>query len=450
VNRTLARMAARRAGVTVALVALAIAVVAPAASAGPKTVLVSRDDGGAQAPSFSSDPSINADGKIAAFVNRSKLQAPPDADALSDAYFRGIPAKNTRIVSRSTAGVVGNSGVSSPVVSDNGRYITYRSTATNLIDGKVLSGEGAIFLFDRIKKKTTLISVNNAGVQANGDCRLPDISAGGKLVLFECFGGVSNLTSKNTHGVMQVYLRNLNTKKTILISQNNSGKAGTGDSFQGSISPDGRYVAFRTEAGNMPGTKNGLQVVLRDWKSKWSRLVSRNGKGKPGNHDSLQPDVSEKARVIVFESDATNLGAKDTNGVQDIYRHRRLAGKKGKTDRASKNWRNRQLGGGNPQGADYPSISRDGRYLVFTSPSKNAIKGGVPGGSNIQVYRRDLAKGALKLVSRTGGAVANGDTRQVQISGNGKYVILMSEATNLVPGGDLNGSDEDILRRGPY
>jgi hypothetical protein len=87
--------------------------------------------------------------------------------------------------------------------------------------------------------------------------------------------------------------------------------------------------------------------------------------------------------------------------------------------------------------------------LVFESDSPNAIKGGVTG-AHSNIYVRDLGSGKLRLVSRNGGKKGNAGSRNPDISGNGRFVFFETEATNLVPGGDANGAEDDVIRRGPY
>ena len=437
----------RRLALALGLGVLAITLAAPAASAGPKTKLMSKDSTGLQAATESNVPSVSADGKIVAFRTTSNLQSPPDLGTENSVYFRRVPSGKTRLVSRSKSGVNADKGAHVPKMSANGRYIVISTASTNLIDGKTLSGVGSIILHDRVTKKMTLMSVNNSGQQSNGGCFDPDISASGKLIVFECSGSATNMTGKDIHGKDQIYLRNLNSKRTVLISRTNSGQAADGDAATPAISPDGRYVAYESDAANLPGPNPGShkQVFLRDRKARKTKLISRNGKGKAGNEGSFAAALSNKAKVITFTSRATNLGAKDTNGQADIYRHRRLVGPKGKTDRVSKNWKGRQLA----ESSAISSLSKDGRYLAFRSPSGNAIKGGIAGGYQ-QVYRRDLKSGKLILVSRTGAKKGNEDSGDPYITANGKYVVFVSAANNLIPGIDANGHTEDVLRRGPY
>lgn len=377
-----------RLGIGLLVSALTLLLVVPTAdAASPKTKLVSRG-GGVQADADSFDGGISASGRFVAFHTEADNLDAADANGLWDVYVRDVKQATTSIVSVSSSGRPANGNSWDSAISASGRFVVFESAARNLIDGSWLPAYWQIYLRDRSKGKTYLISKNSAGGHAYGDCDAPDISADGRFVVF--ISAATNLTAKDTKGQRQVYLRDRKLKKTVLISRNNAGKA--------------------------------------------------------GNAWSYDPAMSRNGRVIVWSSSATNLVPKDKDGLFDIFRRDRVTQR---TTRVSRNWKGRPLVGGS-QGAEYPNLSANGRYLVFESDATNATKGGASGDIDL-IYRRDLKTGEVRLVSRSNrGARANDATYWPSLSADGRYAVFHSFATNLVPGGDANGAIPDALRRGPY
>src|SRR5438270_3083071 len=141
----------------------------------------------------------------------------------------------------------GNSDSSGSVISSDGRFVLFLSSANNLVtndNGRFVD----IFLRNRTNGVTTLVSVNQTGVGGgNGNSVSPAISTNGRYVVFE--SEASNLVANDTNGVSDVFLRDLQTGTTTLISVNSAGAGGNGASTSPLISPDGRYLAFVSAAG---------------------------------------------------------------------------------------------------------------------------------------------------------------------------------------------------------
>jgi Tol biopolymer transport system component len=419
--------------------ALALILAAPAASAAPRTKLISQSSAGDQVAEESETPDVSATGRLIVFNTKGAL-LPADPNADDDVYVRSVSARKTKLASRGQGGVWGDAWSVRGAISDSGRYVVFSSNASNLIKGLTILGP-QIYRRD-IKTGRTLLASRGAAGPADGGCRQPQISATGRHVVFTC--SATNLTGKDTHGKDQVYLRDMKLKRTYLISQ---AKGQAGDRYSGGpvVSADGRYVAFASVATNLTSkdTRGVEQVYLRDRKLKRTLLISRNRSGKAADGYSSDPAVSADGRVVVFASTAGNLiGAKDTNGEMDIYRRE---WKRNRTSRVSLDWKGRQLKGGVSHD---PDISADGHVIVFTSLADDVVKG--LGGPLAHVYRRDLRSGRVKLVDRNNrGTVANDDSGNPELSANGRYVVFDSGATNLAPGGDDNDM-YDVFRRGPF
>src|SRR5205085_2126461 len=145
---------------------------------------------------------------------------------------------------------------------------------------------------DLVNKRTILVDRNSQGQIANGDSRINAISADGRYVAFSSVA--SNLPGGD--GVhQQVYLRNLKTGKTILISRDNAGEPQDGTAGEGRISSNGGLVVFDSDASNLDGGPTTFQVYLRDLDTGRTRLLSRVS-FTPGNSDSYYPSISPDAR----------------------------------------------------------------------------------------------------------------------------------------------------------
>jgi Tol biopolymer transport system component len=347
---------------------------------------------------------------------------------------------STKIVSRSSNGVRSNGSSFRPAISASGRFIAFDSDADHLIDGKTIAGR-QVYLRDRKTGKTTLISVNNSGQVANNQSTSPDISANGRYVTFQSAG--SNLNGKAKTGHFQIYLRDRWQGKAFLISKNNAGKAGSSSSSRSAISPDGSQIVYDSRSNNLSKAHDNVwtQVYLFNRGTGRTSLVSKNRAGEAGKYGgSSRPAISTKGKIIVFDSNAKNLlgwGNDKNKGHGDVFR---LAN--GKLSVVSRTWQGKQDWGGSWD----PDISPNGRYLTFYSYSRNMLKAKSNGEAHI--YVRDLATGKLKRASVTA-KKGNGNTLFPRISDDGRYVIMESRATNLVPGSDANGTMNDVLRRGP-
>ena len=217
-----------------------------------------------------------------------------------------------------------------------------------------------------------------------------------------------------------------------LVSVDSSGVQGNRDSEYPSISADGRYIAFESEADNLvAGDTNGYSdIFVRDHNTGITTRVSVSSSGGQGSNASTSPSISGDGRYVAFVSRASNLVAGDTNGNSDIFVHDRNTGI---TTRVNVN-----SSGGQAIGVSYsPSISADGRYVAFYSIASNLVSGDTNGQMDIFVHDRDT--GITTCVSvDSGGVLGNGSSYDPFISADGRYVVFDSSASNLVSG-DTNG-----------
>jgi Tol biopolymer transport system component len=232
-------------------------------------------------------------------------------------YVRDRETGKTRLASKSSTGIPAAGGQSvGALISPSGRYVGFESNATNL------GGDDSytdVFVHDRETGRTRLISRNSAGDPATGNDSYGGwISASGRFVGFE--SGATNLPGDHTGLQFNAYVRDLKTGKTRLISKTSGGDPAIGgDSFNAFLSASGRFVAFVSSATNLPGSISpNRQAYVRDHKTGKTKLVSRTSAGDPATGgDTDRPVISSFADFVAFPSEATNLPGDTT--VQNIY-----------------------------------------------------------------------------------------------------------------------------------
>lgn len=216
---------------------------------------------------------------------------------------------------------------------------------------------------------------------------------------------------------------------TQCVSLDSTGVQANEESYLGSFSADGRLIMFESEATNLAqGDVNGASdIFIHDRVSGVTTLVSQSISGVPGNAPSFFATFTPDGRFVAFASSASDLVANDANGnATDMFVRDLLSGT---TELVSVSSAGEQANGDSGWGA----TSADGRYVAFLSRATNLVAG-VVDGSN-QVFLRDRVAGTTILVSRSSsGAVGDGDCWGVAISANGSIVSFGSTATNLVSG----------------
>jgi len=218
---------------------------------------------------------------------------------------------------------------------------------------------------DRLLGHTDRVSVDSTEAQANQDSYLPSISADGRYVAFESHA--TNLAPGDTNGRYDVFVRDRQLGTTERVSIGSAGEQGNSDSVNASISADGRYVAFMSESSNLVAadTNGSWDVFVRDLQLGVIERVSldSNDVQGDGNSGTSTVSISSDGRFVTFESDATNLVPGDTNGTRDIFiRDRQL----GTTERVSVDSAGAQ-GNNTSSYSGWLSISADARYVAFES-----------------------------------------------------------------------------------
>jgi uncharacterized repeat protein (TIGR01451 family) len=226
---------------------------------------------------------------------------------------------------------------------------------------------------------------------------------------------------------------------TTRISVDSAGVEGDLESANCSNSADGRYVAFGSTAANLvAGDTNGFRdIFVRDRIAGTTIRVSVDSAGGQADAESESFSISADGRYVVFATIAANLVAGDTNGTYDIFVHDRLTGT---TTRASVDSTGNQGDGD----CSNPAISADGRYVAFVSSASNLVAGDNNGA--LDIFVRDQRTGKTVLVSVDSAELqAEADCGLPEISADGRYVVFVSSAANLVAG-DTNGYPDIFVR----
>jgi Tol biopolymer transport system component len=372
-------------------------------------------------------------------------------------FVRDLQTASTTLVTANVAGTDGGNGNEtadlSPSISADGRYVAFRSNATNLVTNDAIGGT-QIFVRDLQQGVTTLVSVNAAGTDG-GNTSSSDagdraqISADGGTVVFNSLA-TDLVPGGTTAGAFHLFARNLQTNTTTLVSVDPQGKPLEGSQaiadFYFDVTPDGRYIAFTNAQSGNPS------LYVRDVQAGTTVLASVNAVGAAnGNQgvEEVRPHLSADGRFVLFASASTDLVSNDKVGgvqlfVRDLEQNQTaLVTVNRDGDDAGDNALPSGVGSQGDPGLLLPAISSDGRFVTFESNADNLVTGD----DNIRsdVFQRDLQMATTQLVSArdptlpnvTGnlnGGLPDQPSRQPSVSADGRYVAFTSNRWDLLPG----------------
>ncbi|WFU32434.1 Ig-like domain-containing protein [Bradyrhizobium brasilense] len=279
-------------------------------------------------------------------------------------------------------------------MSVDGRFTAFTSDATNLVPNDT-NGVQDIFVYDRLTNTTERVSVSNDGTQGDWHSFDPTITGDGRYVAF--ITGASNLVPGSPPG-WNNFVYDRSTHQVELISSPTDGTA-TGQAL--TISPDGRYVAFETDAITNDGSNHGVEIFIYNRAAESLSLVAAD---KANGIDGNNLQFSVDGRYLVFQSK------------NNIFVYDQI---------------NQSLQNVTSDGAGYiPSISADGRYIAFIHATVDQTTGEITDGANIFVY--DQTTRTTELISFADGGHADNHAFYPSISGDGRYVVY-SVRNELVP-----------------
>ena len=409
---------------------------APTVTPGTHQVSLAAD--GSQPDARSNQPSISSDGRYVAFTSEASNLVADDTNGVTDVFVRDMLTGTTTRVSLATDGTQGDKVSYWPYISANGRYTAFVSEATNLVlnDNNEVAD---VYVHDNKTGKTEVASVSSDGTLGNDLSFWASLSSDGRYVAF--MSAATNLVDSDQNHDWDVFVHDMKTGETKRISLASDGAESNAQSEYPVISADGRYVAFASDATNLvAGDTNGYRDVFEyDRKSGEIIRISVASDGTQANEGTELGAIaiSGDGKFVAFASMASNLVADDTNQFWDIFVHDRLTGLTSRVSVAND--------GTQANAGSYGvSITADGRYVAFGSNATNLVSGDTNGVQDVYTYDRQTNQVALVSVADDGtqGDLPSGFTLVAPggvdiaygslISSDGRTVIFMSNASNLV------------------
>ncbi|MCJ7548509.1 MAG: hypothetical protein MUQ30_02365, partial [Anaerolineae bacterium] len=196
----------------------------------------------------SGEPAISADGNWVAFSSNSSQLVPGDNEGLRDIFLWNLASSALERVSVTQAGDGANSLSYAPAISADGRFIVFWSHASDLVAGDTNSWTD-IFLSDRLNGALQRVNLSTTGEQAlGGNSNEPAISADGRFVVFR--SGATNLVPNDTNSSRDIFVRDLQGTTT-RVSVDSYASESTGHNYSPVISADGAAIAFYSDANNL-------------------------------------------------------------------------------------------------------------------------------------------------------------------------------------------------------
>lgn len=334
---------------------------------------------------------ITPDGRYIVFSTGASDLLSGDTNNVQDIYLYDTGLDTLELVSVSDGEALANGDSSGASISDDGRYVCFASSATNLA-GSDTNAATDIFVRDRTLGTTTRISRSSADGEANGASSRPVISGDGSAVAFESVA--TNLVAGDSNGAKDIFVRFLTSGTNERVSVTDSEAEIALDSTRPSISADGNKVVFETDSAVVAGdTNNTTDIHLRNLTADTTTRVSVGSAGQQSANFSAFPDISADGNLVVFSSRSTSFGL--TSQRTRIYL-------KNLTSGAIEHISVATSGVDGSNDSDGPRISANGRFVIFGSLSPELVSGDSNGVDDVLVRDRTLSTTTRVSVSSTG------------------------------------------------
>ncbi len=406
--------------------------------------------------------SISADGRFVVFESKADNLVAGDTNGFEDVFLHDRQTGDMIRISVGPGGVEGDGASERAKISQDARYVVFASDAGTLVVGDVptldlvacptCSGSRDVFLYDRdpngdgtfgaAEARLTRISVSTAGVAGNAGSTRPSLSSDGRFVAFR--SQATNLVAGDNNGVADIFVYDVQTGLTIRASVNDQGAEGNAKSDRPALSADGRYVAFYSDADNLVSSDANMlrDVFVRDLADQATVRVSISSTGVESNGASSRPALSSDGRYVAFRSTATNLVSGDTNTFEDVFVHDRDPDGNGVFDEGNGVTVLVSAGVGATGDGDSssPVISADGRYVSFHSDATNLVDGDQNALRDVFLFDRETA--TLTRISQcSSGAGGDGASERPVITPDGRFIAYNSSASAF-GGGDSNMTND--------
>lgn len=350
-------------------------------------------------------------------------------------------SKELDIISTSTNGDLGNrpSSVSNSAVSNDGRYVVFTSTSSNLVAGDT-NNKSDVFMKDRDTGVTVRVSTDSSGAQSNGDTNAVSISGDGRYAIFE--SSASNLVAGDINGKSDIFRKDLQTGTTELVSVGMLGEHGNDNSgYMGGqpvLSGDGNLAMFLSSASNLLSgdSNNKHNAFLKNMTTGEVKIVDRKSSGLlSAGGTPTNPKLSYDGKFAFF-TQADAMIPEDPNGNADLYRK----------NLSNDNYKiiTKKYDGTVVPVAVLSAMhpSSNGRYVAFDTKHPLLASQDT---QKLRSYVRDIDTDTVTLASTSAtGEEANADAQSAGMSGDGRYVLLWSKSTNL--GLDFNDKADLFIK----
>jgi Tol biopolymer transport system component len=319
---------------------------------------------------------LNGDGSVVAFSSVASDLVAPDGNTVADVFIRNLETRTTTRVSVDTTGGPPNGASTAPSISADGTRVAFVSTATDLVTPDPNGATADVFVRDLLTGTTTRIGGTAGGQATNA----PAISRGGRYVAVVSRAA---LVAGDTNNLNDIYRFDLQTSTFARVSVDTGGGPANGASAAPSISSDGTRVAYESAASDLVAndTNPAADVFVRNLTSNTTTIVSRDTAAGPANGASTKPALTADGMRVAFLSAATDLVAGDGNGVVDVFL-RSVSG--GPTTRLSLD-----SAAGDPNGASSAvTVDRDGRYVAYATAASDIVTTDTNGASDVFLLER--------------------------------------------------------------
>lgn len=387
------------------------------------TFRVSMSSEGVEGTRNSLKPAVSADGRIVAFQSAADNLDGGDTNGAIDIFVRDRDTGLTTRVSVSSDGTSADSDSYQPSLSADGRYVAFESTATNLVPNDTNAARD-VFVRDRVLGTTTRASVTSEGGQAQGE--MPVISGDGRYVVFQ---SRSAFVSSDTASNEDIFLHDLQSRQTVMVSSASIGLANPAYSYNPDISADGRFVVFQSYGllGLTNPVDRGIYIWDRD--TGVVGLVSK----RDANAMAEWPRISSDGTIVAYQSTASNEVAGDTNGQLDAF----------VVDRTDKSVTRVSVSSSGTQGdgaSGALTLSADGSRVAFGSYASNLVADDANNGQDVFLHNRKTATTTRVSVSSSGSEAVKQcgfgtvDSGNPELSNDGQLAVFESSGSNLVSG----------------
>lgn len=385
----------------------------------------------------STDTAISGNGRYVVFGSDSAL-VPEDVDTVQDVYLRDLLTERIERISVTVDGSPASGDSFSGAVSSDGRYVAFWSWASDLVPGDT-KGKADVFVRDRVLRTTERVSVTSAEAEANGAS--PSIINGDSLGLsndgrYVAFTSSATNLGADANTLSDVFVRDRTAGTTTLASVSSAEAVGSSDSYGPTISANGRYVAFESDASNLvtPDTNAGRDVYVRDLVAGTTLRASLADNDTQPAGQSFTGWISDDGNKVAFASTA-KMTAADANGSSDVYVRT--------ISTASTQLISAIPGSGAAAGdSSLPRIAGQGSTVAFVSTASTLVPG-ANGFAQIYLFQANVMR---RVSVSTAGVIGGSDSTNPMVDDAGAVVTFDSKANNLATG-DTGYRDAFFRRR---